>query len=89
MLEFGLGGRKGGRVLHLSGPELGPGLESGCGGGGGWKSRAGPDTVFVIFLVMILLQAVRLSHCRRRLCFSGFSSEVKPLPSERSGSKQQ
>ncbi|KAI4795395.1 hypothetical protein KUCAC02_031437, partial [Chaenocephalus aceratus] len=33
--------------------------------------------------------AVRLSGLRGRLCFSGFSSEIQPLPSERAGPELQ
>ena len=37
----------------------------------------------------VCLQAVRLSDHRGRLFFSGLSSELQPLPSERSGPELQ
>ena len=39
--------------------------------------------------VCVCVQAVRLSDHRRRLYFSGLSSEIQPLPSERAGPELQ
>ncbi|XP_026185244.1 protein NLRC3-like isoform X5 [Mastacembelus armatus] len=44
------------------------------------------ETLSMLFCVS---QAVRLSGHRRRLCFSGLSSELQPLPSERTGPELQ
>ena len=42
-----------------------------------------------VTILILFLQAVRLSGHRGRLCFSGLSSEVQPLPPEGTGPELQ
>ena len=53
-------------------------------------STSGGFSVLLLDLMMCLwLQAVRMSGLSRRMCFSGLSSELQPLPSERAGPELQ
>ncbi len=53
-----------------------------------WLTQQDPQMICHV-CCFVCLQAVRLSDHRGRLCFSGLSSELQPLPSERAGPELQ